>query len=462
LEESDRVARLIEGVLRAQSEVDVISTQIGSSAEDNPQDQSFESQASGPHEGQFFVGLVPKTQRKLSGVEVIEAIRAKLPKLEGVKIEALDMQAMFLGSAITPVEIKVFGKDLGELRGLADGIVARISDVPGLRDVTHTLAQAKPEYHIHIDRDRAARFGLTVNQVETAVQTATVGQVATRYRERGEEFDIRVRFREEFRTTIAQIGQIPILTPLGRSIALDQVADIGAGTGPVRIQREDQSRRVSITGTILGRDLGGVVKDVKARLVDIERGLPAGYFIEIGGSYEQMTDAFVILGGVFALALLLVYMVMASQFESFLHPFIIMFTIPLCVIGVVAGLLIAGQPVNLPVGIGLILLAGVAVNNAIVMIDYTNQLRKRGMEKKEAILQGSVTRLRPVLLTALTTVLGTFPMAFSSTAGAEMRNPLAITLLGGLMATTLLTLFVIPIMYSLFERVSFKKGKGIA
>ena len=457
LEESDRVARMIEQVLRAQPEVDVISTQIGSSAEDNPQDQSFSEQTTGPHEGQFFIGLVPKTKRKLSNTEIVEEIRRKLPRLEGVKIEALDMQAMFMGAAVTPVEIKVFGKDLGELRGLADGIVARISDVPGLRDVTHTLAQAKPEYHIHIDRDRAARFGLTVNQVETAVQNATVGQVATRYREKGEEFDIRVRFREEFRTTIAQVGQIPILTPLGRSIALDQVADIGAGTGPVRIQREDQSRRVSITGSILGRDLGGVVKDVKARLADVERGLPAGYFIEIGGSYEQMTDAFLILGGVFALALLLVYMVMASQFESFLHPFIIMFTIPLCVIGVVAGLLIAGRPINLPVGIGLILLAGVAVNNAIVMIDYTNQLRKRGMEKKEAILQGAVTRLRPVLLTALTTVLGTFPMAFSRTAGAELRNPLAITLLGGLTATTILTLFVIPIMYSLFERVSFKK-----
>jgi HAE1 family hydrophobic/amphiphilic exporter-1 len=148
---------------------------------------------------------------------------------------------------------------------------------------------------------------------------------------------------------------------------------------------------------------------------------------------------------------------MASQFESFLHPFIVMFTIPLCIIGVVAGLLIAGRPVNLPAWIGVILLAGVAVNNAIVMIDYMNQLRRSGVEKKEAILQGAVTRMRPVLLTASTTVLGTFPMAFSQTSGAEMRNPLAITLLGGLVATTLLTLFVIPIMYSLFERVSFKK-----
>ena len=168
-----------------------------------------------------------------------------------------------------------------------------------------------------------------------------------------------------------------------------------------------------------------------------------------------MNEAFLILAGVFALAVLLVYMVMASQFESFKHPFIIMFTIPLCLIGVVVGLLIAGRPINLPVWIGIIILAGVAVNNGIVMIDYINQLWRGGMDKRKAILQGAVTRLRPVLLTALTTILGTFPMAISRSSGSEMRAPLGITLLGGLTATTFLTLFVIPVIYSLFERVRF-------
>jgi len=203
-----------------------------------------------------------------------------------------------------------------------------------------------------------------------------------------------------------------------------------------------------------------VVKDIKARLAPVEKGLPAGYFLEIGGSYSQMTEAFLILAGVFALAMLLVYMVMASQFESFLHPFIIMFTIPLCLIGIVAGLLIAGRPINLPVWIGLILLAGVAVNNAIVMIDYMNHLWRGGLDKKKAIVEGAVTRLRPVLLTALTTILGTFPMAVSRTSGAEMRNPLGITLLGGLTATTFLTLFVIPVMYSLFEKIRFREKRS--
>ncbi len=456
---TDRVAVMVENLIRQLPETKVVMLQVGSPAEDNPQDQGFGGNPTGPHEGQLFVGLVPKNERKRSYVQVIEEIRKKLPKLEGIKVEAVDMQATFFGGVMTPVEIKISGKELSKLRDLADLVVSRIKSVPGLRDVTHTLAQAKPEYHIRIDRDRAARFGLMVSQVETAVQMATLGQVASRYREAGEEIDIRVRFREDFRKTIEEIRQIPILTPLGRSIYLNQVAEIEAGTGPIQIQRENQARRVSVTGNIAGRDLGSVVKDVKARIADVERTLPSGYFLEFGGSYEQMADAFLILAAVFALAILLVYMVMASQFESFKHPFVIMFTIPLCLIGIVAGLMIAGRPVNLPVWIGVILLAGVAVNNAIVMIDYTNQLRRGGMETKTAIVLGAATRLRPVLLTALTTILGTIPMAFSRTAGAEMRNPLAITLLGGLTATTFLTLFVIPIVYSLFERVSFRKAK---
>ncbi len=372
------------------------------------------------------------------------------------------MTGTFMGAAATPVEIKIFGQELADLRRYADDVVARIKDVPGIRDVTHSLSQAKPEYHIKIDRDRAARFGLTVNQVESAVQMATLGQIATRYREAGEEIDIRVRFKAQFRDTIEAVAAIPILTPTGTSVALSQVADVASGQGPIQIARENQARRVSITANISDRDLGSIVRDVKARIAPVEKGLPAGYFLEIGGSYQQMSEAFVTLAGVFALALLLIYMVMASQFESLKHPFIILFTIPMCLIGIVLGLLVSGRPVSMPVLIGLIILAGVAVNNAIVMIDYTNQLWRGGMDKKKAILEGSVTRLRPVLLTALTTILGTFPMAITRASGSGMLNPLGITLLGGLTATTLLTLFVIPVIYSLFEKARFREKKAKA
>jgi len=462
LDESNRVVTMIEDIIRRRPEVRITSTQVGSSAEDNAADQGFGGSPTGPHEAQFFVGLTPPEERELTDVQVLEEIRKQLPKLEGVKFEATDMGAQMMGGAVAPVEIKLFGKDLGKLREIADGIVVRLQGIPGLRDVTHTLSQSKPEYHIQVDRDKAARFGLSVAQVETAVQTATLGRVATRYREAGEEFDVRVRFRKESRDTLAAVRAVPILTPLGTTISLDQVADIEAGTGPIQITRDNQSRRISVVGNIAGRDLGSVVRDVQARIKGLDQQLPPGYFLEIGGSYSQMVEMFGTLGWVFLLALLLVYMVMATQFESLLHPFIIMFTIPLCMIGVVLGLMAFGHTVNLAVGIGIILLSGVAVNNAIVMIDYTNQLRRGGMEKKEAILQGAVTRLRPVLLTALTTILGVLPMAIDRGQGSEMRGPMGVTLLGGLVSTTFLTLFVIPVVYSLFEKVRFREKKAKA
>ncbi|MGB8953481.1 MAG: efflux RND transporter permease subunit [Candidatus Aminicenantales bacterium] len=457
LEETDRIVSTIEDIMSKEPEVDIISAQTGSAAEDNPQDTGMGMNPTGPNEGLLWVGLVHKTERESSDIEVLERIRKKLPRLANVQYESVDMSQAMMGGSLAPVEIKIFGKDLQKIKSLADDIVEKIRDVEGLRDVTHSLAQAKPEYHIKIDREKTSRFGLMVNQVASTVQTATLGRVATRFREASEEVDIRVRFKDEFRSTIEEIKSIPILTPSNQIIYLNQLAAIEEGEGPIQITRENQARRVSVTGNIVDRDLSSVVRDIKKRISGMERQLPAGYFIEFGGSYEQMQEAFLILVGVFALAVLLVYMVMASQFESFLHPLVIMFTIPLCLTGVVLGLLITGRPISLPALIGVILLGGIAVNNGIVMIDYINQLRRRGVEKREAVLQGCVTRLRPVLLTAFTTMLGTLPMALSTSSGNEFRNPLAIVLLGGLLATTFLTLFIIPIIYSLVEKISFRK-----
>jgi HAE1 family hydrophobic/amphiphilic exporter-1 len=458
LEETNRVVSIVENLMLEQPEVTIVSAQAGSSAEENPSDQASSFSISGTNEGLLWVGLVVKAKRKFTDAQVLERIRSELPRLENVMFEAIDMGQIMMGGAQAPVEIKVFGRDLDTMKNIADTIVARIKDVPGLRDLTHTLSQGKPEYQIKIDRERAAKFGLMVSQIASTVQAATVGRVPTRYREEAEEFDLRVRFKEEFRDNIQEIGSIPIVTPQNKVIYLDQVATIDKGEGPIQITRENQTRRISVTANIAGRDLGSVVKDIKARLGTMERQLPPGYFIEFGGSYKDMQEAFLILAGAFALATLLVYMVMASQFESFRHPFIIMFTIPMGLIGVVLGLLVSRKPVNLPVMIGFILLGGIAVNNGIVMIDYINQLRRRGIESKEAVVQGAVTRLRAVLLTALTTILGMLPMALSTSEGAEMRAPMAITVAGGLTATTFLTLFIIPIIYSLFERISFKKA----
>jgi len=459
LQETNRVLSVVEDVMLKQPEVQIVTAQAGSSAEENPGDAASEFAAAGTHEGIVWVGLKKKGKgRNLTDAQVLEQVRAKFPRLKDVKFEFLDMSTMMTGATGSPVDLKIYGKELDQLKTIADAIVSRISDVEGVRDATHSLSQGRPEYQLKIDRDRAARLGLMIGQVANTVQTATLGKVATRFRDGSEEVDLRVRFKKNFRDNIEEIKGIPLLTPLNQVVYLDQLVTVDRGEGPVSITHENQSRSVSVTANIVGRDLGSVIRDVKKRVDPIQKQLQPGYFLEYGGQYEQMQDAFVTLAGAFALAILLVYMVMASQFESFLHPFIIMFTIPLGLIGVVLGLLISGRPLNLPVMIGFILLAGIAVNNGIVMIDYINQLRKRGMDGVQAIIQGGVTRLRPVLLTALTTILGMLPMALSRSEGSEMRAPMAIAVLGGLTATTFLTLFIIPIIYSLFEKVKFRKA----
>jgi HAE1 family hydrophobic/amphiphilic exporter-1 len=457
LEETNRVVTMVEKLMAQEPEVLNVSVQVGSQAEENPADMAGGMSTTGSHEGLLWVGLVPLRERELSDIEVMEKIRGKLPRLKGVKFESLDLGQAMMGGATAPVEIKIFGEEIDTLKEIGDTIVERIRDVEGLRDVTHSLAEGKPEYHITIEREKASRMGLKVSQVGNTIQAATLGKVATRFREGNEEIDIRVRFQEKFRDSLEDVRNIPIMTPFDTLVTLGEVATITSGEGPIRINRENQARVITVTGNIAGRDLGSVVKDIQTRIADIERGLPAGYFTEFGGQFEQMQEAFVIMAGAFALATLLVYMIMASQFESFRHPFVIMFTIPLAIVGVILALLVSGKPVSLPVLIGFIMLGGIAVNNGIVMVDYINQLKRRGVDKKEAILQASAVRLRPVLITAFTTILGMMPMALSVSEGAEMRAPMAITVVGGLVATTFLTLFVIPIIYSLFDKVKFKK-----
>ncbi len=462
LDETNRVVGMAENIMAAMPEITMISAQVGSQAQQDASDAASSFSNAGTHEGLLWVGLVKRGKRQYSDKQLLEQIRRKLPNIRGVKFEAVDMSQMLLGGASTPVEIKLFGKDLPALKSQADQIVQLISGVEGVRDVTHTLAAGKPEVQIHINREKAYRLGLSVYQVANTVQTATLGKVATRYREGSDEIDVRLRFKEQYRNSLDEVRSIPLRTAAGQTIYLEQAADITTGEGPIMINRENQARRVSVTANIVGRDLGGVVREVKGRLAGFEKGLPPGYFLEYGGAYEQMQDAFLILAGAFALATLLVYMVMASQFEHFVHPFIIMFTVPLGIIGVIFGLLLTGRPLNLPVLIGVILLEGIAVNNGIVMIDYINQLIKRGVDLREAILQGATTRLRAVLLTALTTILGTLPMAFSRSSGSEFRAPMGVAIAFGLTATTFLTLFIIPVIYSIVNKIRFKEKKTAA
>ncbi|MCI4445228.1 MAG: efflux RND transporter permease subunit, partial [Candidatus Aminicenantes bacterium] len=457
LEETNRVLSQAENLFLKQPEVLAVSAMAGSSAEQNAMNAAGPMSLSGPNEAMLMARLVPKEKRKYSDKEILERVRKMLPRLENVKFEQINMQSAMISGAAAPVEIKIFGKDLNVLKQLADDVVKKVSDVKGLRDVTHALAQGSPEYQFTLDRERAARLGLSIGQISDLVLASTQGKVVNRYREGKDEFDIRVILAKKYRDNLDEIKTLPLMNQSGRNIFLDEVSEWKRGEGPVKITRENQVREVSVTANIIGRDLGSVVKDIRARLSDFQKQLPEGYFIEYGGDYDQMVSTFKVLILAMALAILLIYMVMAAQFEHFLHPFVVMFTLPLALIGVVLGLVVAGQSISLISLVGAIILAGVAVNNGIVMIDYINQLIRKGMDRRKAVVEGAVTRLRPVLLTALTTIIGTIPMAISKSSGSEMRSPIGVVMVGGLTVCTFLTLFIIPIIYSLINKISFKE-----
>ena len=456
IEETNRVVVLVEKIVLLEPGVETVSAQMGTQADVNPVDLASSFSTTDANEGLLWIKLINQNNRKLSNVDILENIRQKLPNFKGIKIEALDItQAMTIG-AQAPIDIKVSGKDLSKIKQIADRIVQKIQDVDGLRDVYHTMEEGKPEYHITLNRRKVFRMGLMPSQIASALQTTSLGTIVTRYRDGNDEVDVRVRFKKKFRDSLEDIQKIPIVVPFKPPVHLDQVASISQGEGPLQITRENQVRKVSILANIVDRDLGSIIQDINKKLKVVEDNLPAGYFIEYGGQYKEMRETFVIMSGAFILATLLVYMILASLFESFLYPFIIMFTIPLAFIGVVLALFISGKPINLPVLIGFVILGGIAVNNGIVLVDYINQLKRKGVEKKDAILQACAVRLRPVLITALTTIFGMLPMALSTSAGSELRAPMAITVVGGLTATTFLTLFIIPIIYSFMDQVKFK------
>ncbi|MBN2017590.1 MAG: efflux RND transporter permease subunit [Candidatus Cloacimonetes bacterium] len=411
----------------------------------------------GSNESQIFFRISYKEDRDRSSDEIKEAIRQKFPRYEDVDITFSDMSGEMMGGSGDPISIKIFGKDLNYLRKISLQIEDKISSIPGIIDVKNTYKQAKPELHIKINRDKAFRYGLTTAQIESAIRTATYGTVAGIFREAGDEIDIFVRYDKEDRNSIKNLEDITLVSPMGFSIPLKQIASWDIGEGPLTISREHQTRKVTITADLKGKDLSGTVLKIKKELTDITDDLPLGYFIEYGGAYEDMKESFLTLFLALLLAVLLVYVILASQFESFKQPFVIMFTLPLAYIGVIYILVATGTTLSAITFVGIIVLSGIVVNNGIVLIDHINQLRKEGLSPQRSILQAGSDRMRPVLITAITTIGGMLPMAISTGQGSEMRSPIAIAVIGGLITATFFTLLIIPTIYSLVERISYKK-----
>ncbi|MEK7799460.1 MAG: efflux RND transporter permease subunit, partial [Acidobacteriota bacterium] len=353
----------------------------------------------------------------------------------------------------TPIEVEVYGDSLDDLKASAALLKREVQGVPGLVDVKSSMEAGNPELQVTFHRQQLSQLGLDLFQVAGTIRNKVQGEVATRFLEGDREINILVRSVEVGRASVADVGDLIIGQRAGVPIYLKSVADVKVSEGPSEIRRVGQKRAAIISGDISGRDMGAVAADVRAAIR--RQVLPAGVIAGLSGQEEEMERSFRSLKMAMLLAIFLVYLVMACEFESLIHPFVVMFTVPLGIIGAVLALVVTGHTVNVVAMIGAVMLAGIVVKNAIVLIDAVNLLRQEGMERDEALIQAGLKRMRPILMTSATTVLGLLPMALGLGEGAELRAPLAVTVIGGLTFATALTLIVIPVVYKLLDRKVF-------
>jgi HAE1 family hydrophobic/amphiphilic exporter-1 len=412
----------------------------------------------GTNEGMIGARLVPKEERKRLVKSIVDELRLLTENFPGAKIRynTEDPMAGLLFAEGKPFVIEIYGHDLDEGMALANEIASQLQAIKGIVDIEISRKMGKPELQVRVDRDKASHLGLNVSDIGNTIQVFFSGKEATQYREKGKEYDIFVRLKEEDRQDIADLKNIFVTSPVGRQIRLTNVAQIIEKSGPVTIERKNQQRVIRVTANLSGRDLGSAVKEARQRLSEIR--IPKDFFVDFGGEREEQQEAFGLLTIALLLGMILVYMVMAAQFESFRDPFIILFSIPFGMIGVIGVHLIFRQIFNINSFIGLIMLVGIVVNNAIVLISYINILRARGAGVREAVVEGGRSRLRPVLMTTLTTAFGLLPLAFSTGQGSEEWVTLSLTVIGGLLFSTLITLVFIPTLYSVFEE-KVKKGE---
>jgi HAE1 family hydrophobic/amphiphilic exporter-1 len=441
LAETDRLGAELQQLAAGQAGVDYIYGVAGSGnrIDANPTE-------SGENIARMLVAMesasTPADQQT-----VIRTLRERAGETAGLEA---NFTAPELLSFDKPLEIEIQGYDLGSLREASDEVLRRLRESDRFADVESSVERGHPEVQIFFDQERAAALGLTVKQISDQVVGKLRGRVATRYSWRDRKIDVLVRLSEAERQSIDAVRELIVNPESERPVPLSSVAEIVVAEGPSEIRRSDQERVALIQANLAFGDLGAGVAEAEALLAGIQ--LPYGLSMRITGQSEEMEASFRSLWFALALAVFLVYLVMASQFESLLHPFVILFSIPLAAIGVALALWLTDTSLSVIVFIGMIMLAGIVVNNAIVLVDLVNQLREQGMPRIDAIREAARLRLRPIMMTTLTTLLGLLPMALGLGEGAEMRTPMAVTVIGGLLTSTLLTLVVVPVMYSLLDR----------
>ncbi|QHA01531.1 efflux RND transporter permease subunit [Dehalobacter restrictus] len=444
--DTSAVMREIETKIEDIPEIDTIFLDAGSSG-------TMSLTGAQGNVGTFTVKLLPLTDRKRGVVEISDEIRDRIKDVPGAKTSVAATQSVM--SAGDPISITIKGEDLDQLKKIGDDFVTVIKKVPGTREVKSSYEDGIPEVEINVDRKAASQYGLSAGAIASAVKASISGATATQFKYNGTEIDVKIKGDETFNRNLQALEQIPITTSLGYTVTLGEVADVSVSRGPVSISRDNQARTLTVSGQISGRDVGSVSKDIQMALEDYR--MPNNYTYEMGGQQQEMVDAFSDLFLALGLAVILVYMVMASQFESLVYPFVIMFSIPLGFAGAFLGLFITGKPLSVMGIIGIIMLAGIVVSNAIVLVDYINTRRKTYNEDvHEAIVNAGPIRLRPIIMTTLTTVLAMLPLSLGIGEGSEFQAPMAIVVITGLLFSTLVTLVLIPVMYSFTDDLSNK------
>jgi HAE1 family hydrophobic/amphiphilic exporter-1 len=375
------------------------------------------------------------------------AMREQLARLPGVQYE---FSRPALLSFASPLQIEIAGYDLDALALVSNAVVEQMTASDRFSDIRTTVERGNPEIQIVFDQERAAKLGLAVRDIANRVVANVRGELATRYTWRDKKIDVLVRSVDTRASSVEEIRRLIVNPTSDRPVTLDAVADVIVSQGPAEIRRIAQERVAVISANLAYGDLGAAAAEAGAIIGRTP--MPNGVTAIVSGQSEEMQESFDSMKFALILAVFLVYLVMASQFESLIHPFVILFTIPLALVGAVLALFITCTTVNIVALIGVIMLAGIVVNNAIVMVDLINQLRAQGSERLDAIVEAGTARLRPILMTSLTTALGLLPMAMGFGEGSEVRTPMAITVIGGLIVSTLLTLVVIPVVYSLMDR----------
>ncbi|MFA4991183.1 MAG: efflux RND transporter permease subunit [Candidatus Omnitrophota bacterium] len=470
---TDSVVKKIEGALLKNRDVATVAVTIGSSKEKATGDVI---ETLGSHQANIMVNLKKgKEKGKLATPDIIQDLKKGLDRedLEGAEIEYILQDSVFksamMGSAPIVIEIKCH--DINFLKKLHEETFAGLLRIPGIYGVRTSLASPAPETKINIIKDKAALYNLSVGAISQAAHIALKGVTATKFKESGREVDVKVRLRPRDRTALSSIRNILIYSPLGISVPLSEVAYISHGVGPSEIKRLDQQRVAMVTANISGRSLDKVTEDINRMVDNIMRShadvkrqalrqVEKDFSIQLAGENQEMKESFKSLQFALILSILLVYMIMASEFESFWQPFLIMFTIPLSLIGVAWVLFLTHTPLSVVVILGVIMLGGIVVDNGIVLIDKINVLKKEGNDLITSVSEAGKNRLRPILMTSFTTVLGLLPLALGMGEGSELQAPMALTVMGGLAVATLLTLFVIPVFYT--SAASWFEKKTIA